>query len=101
MPPVATETATSDAAKAETPAPYLTPMPASDFSWQITLAQEVVAITGSHRGIGLGIAEVCLANATKTVYSLDVIEPGEEFEALQSDFPVFNTFRPMSLRRRA
>jgi NAD(P)-dependent dehydrogenase (short-subunit alcohol dehydrogenase family) len=89
MPPAATETAASNATKAETPVLYLTTMPANDFSWQITLAQKVVAITGANRGIGLGIAEVCLANAAKMVYSLDLMEPGEEFEALQKRFPNF------------
>ncbi|KAJ5887044.1 uncharacterized protein N7473_009718 [Penicillium subrubescens] len=64
-------------------------MPASDFSWQITLAQKVVAITGVNRGIGLGIAEVCLANAAKMVYSLDMMEPVEEFEALKKRFSNF------------
>jgi NAD(P)-dependent dehydrogenase (short-subunit alcohol dehydrogenase family) len=64
-------------------------MPPSDFSWQITLAQKVIAITGANRGIGLGIAEVCLANGAKMVYSLDLMEPGEEFAALQKRFPNF------------
>lgn len=89
MPPAATETAASTPAKAETPAPYLSTMPPSDFSWQITLAQKVIAITGANRGIGLGIAEVCLANGAKLVYSLDLMEPGEEFAALQKRFPNF------------
>lgn len=87
MPPAATESAASSASKTETPTPYLTTMPADDFSWQITLAQKVIAITGANRGIGLGIAEVCLANAAKMVFSLDLMEPGEEFEALQKRFP--------------
>lgn len=89
MPPAATETAVSNPAKGETPAPYLSTMPASDFSWQITLAQKVIAITGANRGIGLGIADVCLANGAKMVYSLDLMEPGEEFAALQKRFPNF------------
>lgn len=89
MPPAATETAASNPVKAETPAPYLSTMPASDFSWQITLAQKVIAITGANRGIGLGIAEVCLANGAKMVYSLDLMEPGEEFAAMQKRFPNF------------
>jgi NAD(P)-dependent dehydrogenase (short-subunit alcohol dehydrogenase family) len=89
MPPAATETAASTPAKAETPAPYLSTMPPSDFSWQITLAQKVIAITGANRGIGLGIAEVCLANGAKMVYSLDLMEPGEELAALQKRFPNF------------
>lgn len=43
----------------------------------------------ANRGIGLGIAEVCLANSAKAVYSLDVLEPGEEFFALQKRHPHF------------
>lgn len=88
MPPAATEAAASDA-KAETPTPYLSTMPDNDFSWQITLNQKVIAITGANRGIGLGIAEVCLANSAKAVYSLDLMEPGEEFLALQKRYPQF------------
>lgn len=84
MPPAATENA---AASSEAPIPYLSTMPGSDFSWQITLAEKVVAITGANRGIGLGIAEVCLANSAKVVYSFDLMEPGEDFEALQKRFP--------------
>ncbi|OKO99679.1 hypothetical protein PENSUB_8332 [Penicillium subrubescens] len=77
-------------------------MPASDFSWQITLAQKVVAITGVNRGIGLGIAEVCLANAAKMVYSLDMMEPVEEFEALKKRFSNFQYLQTdVSLRRKA
>ncbi|KAJ5758954.1 hypothetical protein N7520_006110 [Penicillium odoratum] len=86
MPPVATENAATEAAKVETPAPYLSTMPDNDFSWQITLGQKVVAITGANRGIGLGIAEVCLANSAKMVYSLDLMEPGEDFAALQKRY---------------
>lgn len=89
MPPIANETAPSDAAKSETPAPYLSTMPSNDFSWQISLNQKVIAITGANRGIGLGIAEVCLANSAKAVYSLDLMEPGEEFAALQKRYPQF------------
>lgn len=64
-------------------------MPSNDFSWQISLNQKVIAITGANRGIGLGIAEVCLANSAKAVYSLDLMEPGEEFAALQKRYPQF------------
>jgi NAD(P)-dependent dehydrogenase (short-subunit alcohol dehydrogenase family) len=90
MPPAATETVASDTAKSETPAPYLSTMPDNDFGWQITLAQKVVVITGVNRGIGLGIAEVCLANSAKMVYSFDLMEPGEDFAALQKRYPNFH-----------
>ncbi|KAJ5818077.1 hypothetical protein N7474_003668 [Penicillium riverlandense] len=89
MPPVATANAVPDAVKNETPTPYLSTMPASNFSWQITLVEKVVAITGANRGIGLGIAEVCLANSAKVVYSLDMMEPGEDSEGLQKRYPNF------------
>lgn len=91
MPPAATENTTAAQASAsEGTAPsYLSTMPSSNFSWQITLAEKVVAITGANRGIGLGIAEVCLANSAKVVYSLDLMEPGEDFFALQKRYPNF------------
>lgn len=90
MPPAATENVVVDATKSETPTPVLSTMPANDFNWQITLGQKVVAITGANRGIGLGIAEVCLANSANVVYSLDLMEPGEEFAALQKRYPNFH-----------
>ncbi|KAF7588142.1 hypothetical protein BBP40_006142 [Aspergillus hancockii] len=90
MPPAATGNATVAATKAQgTKAhaePYLNTMPSSDFNWQITLAEKVIAITGANRGIGLGIAEVCLANSAKFIYSLDLMEPGEDFAALQKRY---------------
>ncbi|KAJ5119214.1 hypothetical protein N7448_010920 [Penicillium atrosanguineum] len=89
MPPAATETVASDAANSTAPAPYLNTMPGSDFNWQVTLAKKVVAITGANRGIGLGIAEVCLANSAKMVYSFDLMEPGEDFFTLQKQYPNF------------
>lgn len=67
----------------ELAAPHLTTQPEPNQSWQVTLANKVIAITGANRGIGLGIAEVCLANSAKIVYSLDLMEPGEDFLALQ------------------
>ncbi|KAL8698487.1 MAG: hypothetical protein Q9201_006542 [Fulgogasparrea decipioides] len=42
-----------------------------------------VGVTGANQGIGLGIAEVCLANSAQTIYSLDINEPGPDFEGLQ------------------
>ena len=83
MPPAATDNLAMEETKTGGGQPYLSTMPSSNFSWQITLAEKVVAITGANRGIGLGIAEVCLANSAKTVYSLDLMEPGEDFAGLQ------------------
>ncbi|KAI9845004.1 MAG: hypothetical protein M1837_005148 [Sclerophora amabilis] len=68
-------------------APYLSTLPEPNQSWQVNLAGKVIAITGANRGIGLGVAEVCLANAAKVVYSLDLAEPGEDFTALQRKHP--------------
>ncbi|KAK5717761.1 hypothetical protein LTR15_008600 [Elasticomyces elasticus] len=62
--------------------PCLSTQPPADMNWQINLQDKVIAITGANRGIGLGIAEVCLANLAKCVYSLDLMEPSEEFAAL-------------------
>lgn len=87
-PPAATGNAAADSAKSETP-PVLSTMPTNDFSWKITLGQKVIAITGANRGIGLGIAEVCLANSANVVYSLDLMEPGDDFAALQKRYPNF------------
>lgn len=82
---------------------YLTTEPKEDFDWKITLKGKVVAITGANRGrcmsnlelqtiadplgIGLGLATVCLANEAAEIYSLDLFEPGEEFQALQQANP--------------
>ncbi|OGM46874.1 short-chain dehydrogenase [Aspergillus bombycis] len=62
---------------------FLDTQPGPDHDWRITLKDKVIAITGANRGIGLAIAEVCLANEAAAVFSLDVFEPGEEFAALQ------------------
>lgn len=71
----------------DAPQPYLSTMPPASFNWQITLSEKVIAITGANRGIGLGIAEVCLANSAKVVFSLDITEPGDDFKALAEKFP--------------
>lgn len=70
------------------PAPeYLSTEPAADFDWKVSLKGKVIAITGANRGIGLGLATVCLANDAAEIYSLDLFEPGEEFQALQKANP--------------
>lgn len=61
---------------------YLSTQPSEDFDWKISLKGKVVAITGANRGIGLGLATVALANDAREIYSLDLFEPGEEFQAL-------------------
>lgn len=63
--------------------PSMTTEPEPNHSWRISLEDKVIAITGANQGIGLGIAEVCLANAAKAVYSLDINAPGAAFETLQ------------------
>ncbi|KAI5370440.1 Putative short-chain dehydrogenase/reductase SDR, NAD(P)-binding domain superfamily [Septoria linicola] len=67
--------------------PHLTTLPLPDANWQISLKDKVIAITGANRGIGLGIAEVCLANQASVVYSLDLMGPSEDFEALSKQSP--------------
>lgn len=89
MSPTSTNTPPPEATKTSPSTPFLTTMPPPTFNWQITLAEKVIAITGANRGIGLGIAEVCLANSAQVIYSLDLMDPGEETLALQSRFPNF------------
>jgi len=64
-----------DGAAQQQPANYLSTEPPSDHHWRITLESKVIAITGANRGIGLGVAEVCLANSAAHIYSLDLFEP--------------------------
>jgi NAD(P)-dependent dehydrogenase (short-subunit alcohol dehydrogenase family) len=66
---------------------FLSTEPAADFDWKVSLKGKVIAITGANRGIGLGLATVCLANDAAEIYSLDLFEPGEEFQALQKANP--------------
>jgi NAD(P)-dependent dehydrogenase (short-subunit alcohol dehydrogenase family) len=66
---------------------YISTQPDENHDWRITLKNKVIAITGANRGIGLGIAQVCLANDAAVIYSLDIFEPGEEFAALQAANP--------------
>lgn len=70
----------------DTPA-FLSTEPGPDHDWKITLRGKVIAITGANRGIGLGLATVCLANDAAEIYSLDLFEPGEEFQALVKAHP--------------
>jgi NAD(P)-dependent dehydrogenase (short-subunit alcohol dehydrogenase family) len=67
--------------------PYLSTQPRANNDWRITLEGKVVAITGANRGIGLGVAEVCLANSAKVVYSLDMMDPSNDFNMLRKRYP--------------
>ncbi|KAJ9612454.1 hypothetical protein H2200_004051 [Cladophialophora chaetospira] len=51
---------------------------------RISLDGQVIAITGANRGIGLAIANACLANSAIAVYSLDIIDPTDEFREVQA-----------------
>ncbi|KAI1495997.1 hypothetical protein F5X99DRAFT_92437 [Biscogniauxia marginata] len=66
---------------------YSSTLPLPGHNWQITLDSKVIAITGANQGIGLGLAEVCLANAAGYVYSLDISTPGDDFAALSKRYP--------------
>lgn len=77
--------------------PYLSTEPAPNASFQVTLSNKIIAITGANRGIGLGLAEVFLANNAAVVYSLDVLEPGEEFAALAKKNPNRFKYLPMDV----
>lgn len=54
---------------------------------QIQLAGKVIAITGANRGIGLGIANSCLSNGAAHVFSIDIGDPGDDFVAVQRQYP--------------
>lgn len=79
--------------------PNLSTLPPPDFNWQISLKDKVIAITGANRGIGLGIAEVCLANQAKIVYSLDLMDPSEDFEALAKKNPGRFKYKQMDVTK--
>ncbi|KAH9892114.1 hypothetical protein F4778DRAFT_325788 [Xylariomycetidae sp. FL2044] len=66
---------------------YPSTLPQAGHNWQITLKDKVITITGANQGIGLGLAEVCLANAAGCVYSLDISSPGDDFAALSKRYP--------------
>ncbi|KAF3038307.1 hypothetical protein E8E12_005292 [Didymella heteroderae] len=53
----------------------------------VQLEGKVIAITGANRGIGLGIADCCLANGASTIYSIDIGETGDEFAAVSKKYP--------------
>ncbi len=44
-------------------------------------------VTGANQGIGLALAEVCLANDAACVFSLDISSPADDFAALAQRFP--------------
>jgi len=77
------------AVEPESGMPYLSTEPSPNQSWTITLKDKVIAITGANRGIGLGIAQVCLENSASKVYSLDLMEPSEDFALLSKKHPNF------------
>ncbi|PVH98287.1 short chain alcohol dehydrogenase [Periconia macrospinosa] len=54
---------------------------------KIQLEGKVIAITGANRGIGLGIADCCLANGAAKVYSIDIGAPEGEFEGVLKRYP--------------
>ncbi|KAF7514910.1 hypothetical protein G7054_g14901 [Neopestalotiopsis clavispora] len=66
---------------------YPSTLPGPNHNWKITLEGKVIAITGANQGIGLGLAQVCLANDAAKVFSLDIQQPGEDFAALAKLHP--------------
>ncbi|KAH8883492.1 short-chain dehydrogenase [Thozetella sp. PMI_491] len=87
MPPIASSDLNATTApvvgSAAEDQPFISTQPDAGFDWRVSLTKKVIAITGANRGIGLGIAEVCLANDAATVYSLDLFEPEGDFLALK------------------
>ncbi|WPA96766.1 uncharacterized protein RHO25_001374 [Cercospora beticola] len=54
---------------------------------KVSLEGKVIAITGANRGIGLGIADCCMANGALAVYSIDIGETGEDFKLVSERYP--------------
>ncbi|KAM3489206.1 hypothetical protein MY3957_007520 [Beauveria namnaoensis] len=71
----------------------LSTLPGPNHDWSVTLKDKVIAITGANQGIGLALAEVCLANDAASVFSLDISEPAESFADLKKRFPGKLEFR--------
>ncbi|KAM3432669.1 hypothetical protein MY4824_006406 [Beauveria thailandica] len=65
----------------------LSTLPGPNHDWSVTLKDKIIAITGANQGIGLALAEVCLANDAASVFSLDISEPAESFADLEKRFP--------------
>ncbi|EJP63706.1 short-chain dehydrogenase [Beauveria bassiana ARSEF 2860] len=65
----------------------LSTLPGPNHDWSVTLKDKVIAITGANQGIGLALAEVCLANDAASVFSLDISVPAESFADLEKCFP--------------
>ncbi|TVY26236.1 putative NADP-dependent mannitol dehydrogenase [Lachnellula hyalina] len=84
MPPSAQDTPIGNGAASPV---SMSTLPQAGHQWQISLQGKVITITGANQGIGLGLAEVCLANAAAKVYSLDISSPGPEFAAMQKQYP--------------
>lgn len=86
----ATQPTNGHSAVQQEAANYLPTELPSNHHGRITLEDKVIAITGANRGIGPGIAEVCLANSAAYIYSLDLFEPtpnNGEFHALSKKYP--------------
>ncbi|KAK8148340.1 hypothetical protein G3M48_010394 [Beauveria asiatica] len=55
--------------------------------FRCNLHVDIWKVTGANQGIGLTLAEVCLANDAASVFSLDISEPAESFADLEKRFP--------------
>jgi len=103
----ATTNSTNGTAAATNGKARMSTLPREGHNWQITLKDKIIAsklslsppisflrsmadeslVTGANQGIGLGLAEVCLANSATKVYSLDISSPGEDFASLSKANP--------------